>query len=289
MGTTRADACRRLAAEVAAVVDPDLAAARELAANWPGARVEPSLDRLDWEELDAVFICTPPTSHVDAAAAATRTGTPFLVEKPLAPSAPAADELVRAVRERGLLSAVGYMNRYRQSVARLRERVELSPIFAISCAWVARPYAKPWWTEPATGGALNDYATHLVDLCRFLAGEVAEVAAFGSSDRSAAILQFETGVCAALVTSSRGTGRHVAVDVFHAGGEERLEGWDLRPSLDPESSSEDIFTRETRWFLGALSGARSSWPLSDVEDAQRTQRVVDAIARSAATGRAQKP
>ena len=67
--------------------------------------------------------------------------------------------------------------------------------------------------------------------------------------------------------------KHVAIEVFASGGKHRLEGWGLcRPSEPPPSDRNAIFVEETAAFLGVAGE-----PLCSIDDAVRTQEVVDAV------------
>jgi predicted dehydrogenase len=187
------------------------------------------------------------------------------------------------------------MNRYRPSVQRLCLELDEKRVFAVASRWVASAYPRPWWSDAdGSGGPLNDYATHLVDLFRYLVGEIDEVCAIAQDDvvgqaTSAAVsLHFARGACGSLLYSSLGNTKDISVDIFFRGGSSHLEGWDFRAPGEPIRDGEDIFTRETEIFLRSASGSREVAPLSDFEDALRTQRVVDAIGRAVKTGQPQK-
>ena len=177
MGAVRAEAARQLGASVTGLLDPAREPAEALSTCHPGSRVLDAAADIDWDEFDAAFVCTPPGSR-GLELEAVRAGVPVLVEKPLSVSAELARELVVAAREGHARTAVGYMNRYRPGVQHLRARIGRSPPFAIACHWVSSGYNKPWWADPAeSGGPLNDLSTHLIDLCRFIAGEIDAVCA----------------------------------------------------------------------------------------------------------------
>ena len=70
--------------EVAAVADPALERAKELAAE-AGAAVYPNhMELLEAERLDAVYICVPPFAHGAPELAVIDAGLPMFVEKPVA-------------------------------------------------------------------------------------------------------------------------------------------------------------------------------------------------------------
>jgi len=80
--------------EVTAVVTRDQGRAAEVARLHPGARVVGSVAELDALDLDVVVVASPPALHVEHAAAALRAGRHVVVDKPFAPTAAAAQELL---------------------------------------------------------------------------------------------------------------------------------------------------------------------------------------------------
>jgi predicted dehydrogenase len=289
MGRVRASACRALGADVVAVVDRDAAAAASLAAAFPDALGSHAIEELDWRAVDAAVVCTPPAERTTPVLAAIEAGVPVLVEKPVGVSAAAAEAIARELRRKPVLAAVGYMNRQRPSVQRLRAELLGREVFAVVGRWVAPAYEKPWWVEAEGGGALRDYATHLVDLFRYVVGEIGEVLAIGGAgaDVAAVAVRFRSGAIGSLVTSSLGEEKHIDLDVFFRGGSERLEGWDLR-STRGRPGEDDPFVDETRLFLEAVRGRDDGRRLCTFADALRTQLAVDAIARALASGRVER-
>jgi predicted dehydrogenase len=71
-------------------------------------------------EVDALFFCLPPFAHGDELLAIEH-GIPFFVEKPVGLDLGLIREIAAGVREKNLLTSVGYMNRYRRSVNTVRE------------------------------------------------------------------------------------------------------------------------------------------------------------------------
>ena len=283
MGRSRASACRTEGAAVAFVHDTNPAAANSLASECPGASVVTVLTEFDWEAVDAAIVSTPPAAHTECVIAAVRAGVPVLMEKPIATTADEAGRIADALSERPVVTAVGYMNRYRPAVRRLHAELDRSSVFGVTCHWLAAAYRRPWWSAAEGGGALNDYATHLVDLCRHLIGEIDEVFAVASGTGGAVSLLFEGGACGSLLYGSPAMEKEICFQVFWHGGNARLEGWDLR-STDVENDTEDVFVVETKAFLAAVRDPAAPRPLSDFADARRTQIAIDAIARSIRTG-----
>ena len=78
---------------------------------------------LETEHLDAVFVCTPPTLHVDPAVASLARGLAVYLEKPLARSLADGRRIVEAWEASAAVCAVGYQWRSLDVVSELREHL----------------------------------------------------------------------------------------------------------------------------------------------------------------------
>lgn len=295
MGNLRAQAAQRFGASVLAVFDPDAARAEQLAQSMPGCCAQPLADHTDWSDFDAVFVCTPPAARGNAQAALAQ-GLPTFIEKPVAVRAADAQALLRNAR--GVITAVGYMNRYRESIVRLRERLPYETVLGASAHWVNGVYAVPWWTRSeASGGSLNEQATHVIDLFRHLLGEPEAVHAFATPHRehsgivgnAVVSLSFANGVLATLFYSCQAQAKAMGLRLFTSVGETALQDWDFHEGPAVAASAADrnrIFVTETHAFLTAVTRGDAGGIRCDVADAMRTQHVLDAVGRSWTEGRA---
>lgn len=94
MGYWHGEAVRRLGGRVVAVADRELAVAEKLAGRHKGARAFGDVAEMLAEVDFAVWhVCTPPESHVGLLALGLPAGKHALIEKPLAPTAPATQHL----------------------------------------------------------------------------------------------------------------------------------------------------------------------------------------------------
>jgi predicted dehydrogenase len=104
MGRWHAHELVRAGGALVAVVDPDAAAAGRLAAGHGGAPVFATLSEArERADVDVVHVCTPTPSHVELTRQALEGGADVLVEKPLAPDAPATEDLIARARVTGRL------------------------------------------------------------------------------------------------------------------------------------------------------------------------------------------
>lgn len=281
MGAERVAAIGKCGAEIVAVADVDPLRSSTLASAH-GAAAYSSVQSLPWLSLDAVFLCTPPAFRLDTVRCAVRHGVPILVEKPLAVDAPSARELVDLAD--GLpVKAVGYMNRYRPGVQMARHLARSHDVVGIVCNWSGKRYGVPWWNDRAqSGGPINEQATHIVDLCRFLGGDITEILAIGNDGetRLGAVLRLESGAIATLFYTCEASEKCISLELVTAGGHLRLSGWDFRlESVDRQHIGDEIspFVAETKAFLAAAAAGHSAGILCDFQEAYRTQLAVDRI------------
>jgi predicted dehydrogenase len=106
----------------------------------PSARTTPRLDEvLADEEVDAVLLVTPIFTHHELAAACLHAGKHTFVEKPLAPSAPEAEDLIALARQCDRLLMCGHTFVYSPPVRALKRMLDdgaLGTVYFISSSRV---------------------------------------------------------------------------------------------------------------------------------------------------------
>ena len=102
------------AAKVAAVYDLDTTRASLVAAACGNARVfDNAIHLIEDNQIDAVVIVSPDSTHLEYALACLRFGKPVMCEKPLATTAANALQIVEAERKLGRqLITVGFVRRF---------------------------------------------------------------------------------------------------------------------------------------------------------------------------------
>jgi predicted dehydrogenase len=138
----------------------------------------------DWREVlalepDLALLATPVDLHHEMALAALETGCAVLCEKPFAMNVAQGEEMVAAAE--GRAAWIDHQLRWGPPMRRLRElvadgylgepyhlRVEM---FLQAEGWSERPWR--WWFDAARGGGmLGAIGSHLLDLVRWIWGEV---------------------------------------------------------------------------------------------------------------------
>lgn len=112
--------------------------------------------------LDAVVIATPSRAHAPMVRAALERGVHVFCEKPLTLSPQDSDELTVLARERGLVTQVGYHNRFVGAFREVRALLDAGAIGKVTHIFgeaygpvVLRPKAAPGAARPPRGAVVS--------------------------------------------------------------------------------------------------------------------------------------
>jgi predicted dehydrogenase len=140
---------------------------------------------IDDPTIDVVDIATPNDSHSEIAVAAAEAGKHILCEKPLARTADEARQMFEAVQRAGIVHMVAFNYRRTPAVAlakRYLEEGSLGQVLSFRGTylqdWSADPNSPLSWRfqrSVAGSGALGDIGTHVLDIARYLVGEISGV------------------------------------------------------------------------------------------------------------------
>ncbi len=173
-------------------------------------------------DIDIVDIVTPNDSHAEIAIAAAKAGKHVICEKPLARTVEEAKSMLDAVQAANVIHMVAFNYRRTPAVALARKYIEEGRIGKILNFrgtylqdWSADPNGPLSWRfskKIAGSGAVGDIGTHVVDMARYLVGEVASVNAMTQTYIKTRPLQ--SGAVDKLGASDKsGTGPRGEVDV----------------------------------------------------------------------------
>mgnify|MGYP002654776757 CR=1 FL=1 len=165
-----------------------------------GKAVNDNLDSFLGQEFDYCVVSSPTSTHRDMALKLAALDIPVLIEKPLAFSVDEALEISEAFESRGLLGAVGHIERYNPAIIALREKLAsgvLGKIFQITTRRVG-----PYSGRIRDVGVVKDLATHDIDLVLTISGsayksidaQVSFPIGSGHEDSLLAIGELENGV-----------------------------------------------------------------------------------------------
>jgi len=264
--------------------------------------------------LHAVYFCLPPFAHGTEFEAIER-GIPFFVEKPVNLYLDQAREISSAAERKRVLTSVGYMNRYRKGVQKVRDLLNEDPPILVLGGWIGKthrptseaPIWKWWVVKEKSGGQFHEQVTHTVDLTRFLCGEIVEVHVFPAKgfnretppnynidDASVVNLKFANGAVGNLWAScsANGGGGGVSLSIYANRTSALFSGWEhslrlLRVNMEPEEipGETNIFEIEDNAFIDAVRLKDASRILCPYSDGLKTIEVTLAANQSIDAGK----
>ncbi len=255
------------------------------------------------DAVEAVWVASPTALHPDHARAAAKAGRAVLVEKPLSVEVAAARLLAEELASAPVLAATGFQHRFNPGIAAFAEALASGQIGTLSSLTLHQGYAGPpkpsaWRTDPAQSGgwAIGDIGTHLLDLARYLLGEVdVHAARLSSPGRSLVVddlcwIMLAHGEATVVLRAS--TGAVVPPSTIEASG---TLGW-LRLTdfwtggghlSDSTGATRDIpaadpYVAQVTAFSAAVRGA--PWTGSSIQDGVRVAELTSAARESSSQG-----
>jgi len=252
------------------------------------------------EEMDALYVCVPPYAHEEQEILAAQKGVHLFVEKPVALTMAKAVEIRDTIKENSIISSVGYHWRYQDNTDRARTILDGRRIGLVNGYWLGGMPEVSWWRKlDKSGGQIVEQAGHIIDLARFICGEIVEVYAaytrrtFEASedadiyDFGSVVLKFADGAVGTLVnTCVLNLPYTVGLHVVCSDTVVELHG-DLtvieRGHKEILSGGRNPILMENEAFINAVRTGDSSSIRSSYEDAVKTLAVSLACNESAAT------
>lgn len=285
--------------------DADPARAQAMAARFSG-QAAGSLEAL-LEKSDAVFVCTPNTTHEEVAMQVMRAGKHVFCEKPFALDLASASRLRDKAARSGLLYQVGHNRRFAPVYKVLKQAIErndLRPLSVHAKMNRGELVNPPWvWNASLTGGFLYETPVHMFDLMTFFFGKVESVQVAARAhehdelDDFSILLNFQSGLQATMKTFAHASwhfpferfevyGKHSTYETFE------MERISFTNGLDSKTTTYDFslatmhekwgYIEEDRLFVDALEG-KSPVPVS-ADDGYHVVELIEACYQSAREG-----
>jgi predicted dehydrogenase len=264
-------------------------------------------------DVDAVFVTSPNAMHLADVLTAIRYGKPVLCEKPMALNVVEAEQMTAAADQSKILLGIAQCFRFEESVRRIRESVqrqEIGRVLSIRSDFTFPGVVSPrrWLHDSSIsgGGPIADVGVHCVDTMRYILGDepervFAETVSdehSGSVEASAQLtLKFLSGVVGSSFISFRapyqtpltiiGTeGTIYAHDGLTVDHPVVIERRKMGPAETEVVSNADIYGRQVDAFSSAIEDG-IPFPVR-AEEGLQNQRILDALYRSANSGREEK-
>lgn len=292
--------------EVVAVCDIDRKRADKAAADHRAAAYVSYNEMIGDANLDAVYVAVPPFAHEKQEQTAVENGLHLFVEKPVALNMETARRNEAAIEKAGVISSVGFQDRYLDVTARMVEVLADNRPGLMMGYWMGGIPMVPWWRVKAqSGGQAAEQTIHHFDTARYLFGEVEVVHAVSSKglvtdlegydveDASAVNLQFASGLCGTIFSSCfAGARNRSGIDIWCKNVSlEYTERTSLRTTRrdgDEEfmTVKNDAVAAIDDAFIAAIKAGDQSLVKSSYADAARSLQVVLAANESMETGEA---
>jgi predicted dehydrogenase len=236
---------------------------------------------LQLDQVDLVYIATPPFLHYSQVRAALQAGKHVICEKPLALTLAQADELLQLARSRDLLCIANLMQRYNPLFEAVRQLIDSKVIGECLHGWFDNAAgdeglsAEHWfWDRAKSGGIFIEHGVHFFDLFEGWLGRGEVVASqrilrpgSGLEEQVQCVVRYGNG---ALINFYHGFTQAARLErqefrLLFERGELTLEEWvptrvRLRAAVDEAQSRRlmDIFPDARLDVLEAYSGAKRS-------------------------------
>lgn len=258
--------------------------------------------------VDAVYICTPPQFHREAAVRAAEANLHVFCEKPLSASLEDSRAIEDAVKRSNIKFMVGFNFRFSPIFAALKDLVQSGTLGDIHSFWGIRvtwlPHLPPnWRTDPRfICGMTIESLSHDFDYMRWVVGDV--VSAMGKVATSRSDLEGYDNITSAIMTLKSGGMANIHSSwACHVGahqygiigtlGSAVCEGGRIRYKIESESSYKVIernrpedkvspYQRESENFIESVRTGKK--PLTGVEDGVATVRISHAVLQSSQYG-----
>jgi len=268
---------------------------------------------LDQAKFDALYVCIPPHAHCGQVEKAAERGIHLFLEKPIAYDVARAESQATAIEKAGVVSLVGYLSRYRESVETFKDLIDsgkTGKVTQFQGRYWCNMLGPDWWRDlNSSHGQVFEQVIHVYDMALNLLGEPESVCAFTDNlvhrhvpdytieDTSAAIVRFKNGAIASIIGSNSAIpGRYLAdfrVVCEYAAIDYRSTGqeWDIPPNATifeyqdenirsrEFSETSDPYMAETLEFLNAIQG--KSTPRAPIQAGVTGVRLVSAVLESA--------
>lgn len=246
MGRAHSNAYR----QVSAFFTPKLTPRMRVLCGRTRAKVEAAAQQYGWDEastdwreviarpdIQLVDVSTSGDSHAEIAIAAAEAGKAVICEKPLARTLDEAERMLAAVRRAGVTNMICHNYRRAPAVMLAHELIAAGTLGTIR--HFRGTYLQEWLVDPARprtwrldrtkagAGTLGDIGSHVIDLARFLVGEITDVtgalntfvterplpddpttmAPVTVDDAAAAVVRFANGALGTIEATRYATGR----------------------------------------------------------------------------------
>ena len=199
--------------EISAVCDAFADRAAEVGEKFGASVYTDYKKMLADEKLDGCYVCLIPGVHGETELDLVKARVPFYIEKPVHLELDACQKVLDELEKTPVINSVGYHWRYAAGSQAAKNFLQGKQISFVDGYWYGGFVGAPWWRQlDLSGGQLVEQTTHIVDLSRYLVGEVKSVyaaAATGTmtdiekydiTDTSVVALKYDNGAVGSIIS-----------------------------------------------------------------------------------------
>ena len=273
--------------DIVAVCDSNLQAAQETATRFKIPSVyQDAYEMLDTEAIDVLYSIVPAYVRTDVEVTAAQKGIHIFSEKPQALTMQVAHRINNAIQHAGVMSTVGFRERYRPIFQEARQylndkeivHVRFQSFGGLPPSTAGGP--KTWWEEmDKSGGQALDWGVHATDYARFMTGlNVAKSQAFycerpayANALSTSFNYCFENGATMTLnfVAAGSGPKDEPRFTIFYEGGCLEIHGYDkivVNSEVLYKADTFDPWLEQDKTFIRAIQSEDPSLLLNDYYD-----------------------
>ena len=273
--------------DIVAVCDSNLQAAQETASRFKIPCVyQDAYEMLDTEAIDVLYSIVPAYVRTDVEVTAAEKGIHIFSEKPQALTMQVAHRINNAIQQAGVMSTVGFRERYRPIFQEARQylndkeivHVRFQGFGGLPPSTAGGP--KTWWEEmDKSGGQALDWGVHATDYSRFMTGLnvvkaqafYCERPAYANALSTSFNYCFENGATMTLnfVAAGSGPKDEPRFTIFYEGGCLEIHGYEkivVNNEVLYEAAEFDPWLEQDKTFIRAVQSGDPSLLLNDYHD-----------------------
>lgn len=275
------------AVEIVAAADNHLPAVQETAERFKIPKVyRDAHEMLDTEAIDVLYSIVPAYVRTDVEVAAAQKGIHIFSEKPQALTMSVAHRINAAIAEAGVLSTVGFRERYRPIFQEARRfLMDKRVVHARFQGFGGLPPStaggpKSWWEDmEKSGGRALDWGVHATDYTRFMTGLnvvksqafYCERPAYATALSTSFNYCFENGATMTLTFVAAGPGPkgEPRFTIFYEGGCLEVHGYErivVNGAVVYQADEFDPWLEQDSTFIRAVQSGDASLLQSDYYD-----------------------
>lgn len=275
------------AVNIVAACDSNRSAAQETATRFKIPCVyQDAYEMLDTETIDVLYSIVPAYVRTDVEVTAAQKGIHIFSEKPQALTMQVAHRINNAIQQAGVISTVGFRERYRPIFQEARQYLTDKEIVHVRFQGfgglppLTAGGPKTWWEEmDKSGGQALDWGVHATDYTRFMTGLnvvksqafYCERPAYANALSTSFNYCFENGATMTLnfVAAGSGPKDEPRFTIFYEGGCLEIHGYDkivVNGEVLYEADAFDPWLEQDKTFIRAVQSGDTSLLLSDYYD-----------------------